>query len=99
MSVIAVGPIPGGPELLIILLVLVLLFGANRIPKLARAIGTSIGEFQKGREELEEELTDEADAVRDEVETAVEEDIRQPTQPQSQSQSQSQSESVETETS
>jgi len=34
----------------------VLLFGANKIPKLARAAGQSIGEFQKGREELEEEL-------------------------------------------
>lgn len=85
MSVIAVGPIPGGPELLIILLVLVLLFGANRIPKLARAIGTSIGEFQRGREELEEELTDEADAVQDELETAVEEDIKSPMETQSQS--------------
>jgi len=50
------GPIPGGPELLIILLVLVLLFGANKIPKLARSTGEAMGEFKKGREEVEEEL-------------------------------------------
>ncbi|ESS12642.1 MAG: twin arginine-targeting protein translocase, TatA/E family [uncultured archaeon A07HR60] len=51
-----VGPIPGGPELLIILLVLVLLFGANKIPKLARSTGQAMGEFRKGREEVEDEL-------------------------------------------
>lgn len=48
--------IPGGPELLIVLLVLVLLFGANKIPKLARSTGQAMGEFKKGREEVEEEL-------------------------------------------
>jgi sec-independent protein translocase protein TatA len=48
--------IPGGPELLVILLIAVLLFGANKIPKLARSSGEAIGEFQKGREEVEQEL-------------------------------------------
>jgi sec-independent protein translocase protein TatA len=55
-SVVAIGGIPAGPEVLIILLVLVLLFGANKIPKLARSSGQAIGEFKKGREDLEEEL-------------------------------------------
>jgi sec-independent protein translocase protein TatA len=50
--------VPGGPELLIILLIAVLLFGANKIPKLARSSGEAIGEFQKGRQEVEEELQD-----------------------------------------
>ena len=48
--------LPGGPELLIVLLVLVLLFGANKIPKLARSTGQAMGEFKKGREEIEDEL-------------------------------------------
>jgi sec-independent protein translocase protein TatA len=51
-----IGGIPAGPELLIILLVLVLLFGANKIPKLARSTGQAMGEFKKGREQVEEEL-------------------------------------------
>jgi sec-independent protein translocase protein TatA len=50
--------VPGGPELLIILLIAVLLFGANKIPKLARSSGEAIGEFQKGRQEVEDELQD-----------------------------------------
>ncbi|MDB9278819.1 twin-arginine translocase TatA/TatE family subunit [Halorubrum ezzemoulense] len=53
-----IGGIPAGPELLIILLVLVLLFGANKIPKLARSTGQAMGEFRKGREQVEEELKD-----------------------------------------
>jgi sec-independent protein translocase protein TatA len=51
------GPIPGGPELIIILAVVVLLFGANKIPKLARASGQAMGEFRRGREEIEQEIT------------------------------------------
>jgi len=48
--------IPGGPELLIILFIAILLFGANKIPKLARSSGEAMGEFQKGREKVETEL-------------------------------------------
>jgi sec-independent protein translocase protein TatA len=50
------GPVPGGPELLIILLIAILLFGASKVPKLARSSGKAIGEFKKGRQEVEEEL-------------------------------------------
>ncbi|WP_339104488.1 twin-arginine translocase TatA/TatE family subunit [Haloterrigena salinisoli] len=49
-------PTPGAPELLIILFVAILLFGANKIPKLARSTGEAMGEFQKGREKVETEL-------------------------------------------
>lgn len=38
----------GLPELIIILLILLLLFGASRLPKLARSLGQSAGELQKG---------------------------------------------------
>jgi sec-independent protein translocase protein TatA len=43
-------------ELAVILLVAVLLFGADKIPKLARSTGEAMGEFEKGREEVEREL-------------------------------------------
>jgi len=59
-----IGGIPAGPELLIILLVLVLLFGANKIPKLARSTGQAMGEFRKGREQVEEELKDMQDGEK-----------------------------------
>jgi len=41
----------GLTEILVILLVLILLFGAKRIPDLARSLGKSITEFKKGRKE------------------------------------------------
>lgn len=50
--------IPGGTELIIILLIVILLFGASRLPKLGRSTGQAIGEFRRGREELEQELED-----------------------------------------
>jgi sec-independent protein translocase protein TatA len=54
--VVLVPGLPGGPELLIVLFVVVLLFGANRIPGLARAGGQAMGEFKRGRDEVETEL-------------------------------------------
>jgi len=48
--------LPGGPELLIILGIAVLLFGANKLPALARSSGQAMGEFKRGRQELEDEL-------------------------------------------
>ncbi|WP_137285302.1 twin-arginine translocase TatA/TatE family subunit [Halorussus salinisoli] len=47
---------PGGMEMMVILLIAVLLFGANKVPKLARSMGEAQGEFKKGRQELEQEL-------------------------------------------
>lgn len=38
----------GALELTIILVILLVLFGATRLPKLARSIGESAGELQKG---------------------------------------------------
>lgn len=39
---------PGGPELLIVLVVVMLLFGATRLPKLARSMGQAGKEFKEG---------------------------------------------------
>ena len=39
---------PGGAELIIILVVILLLFGSTRLPQLARGMGKSISEFKKG---------------------------------------------------
>lgn len=51
--------IPGGLELGIVLLLAVLLFGASRIPRLARSSGQALGEFRRGRKESVGDLDDE----------------------------------------
>ena len=40
----------GGPDVLIIALIVVLLFGAKRLPALARSMGQSLREFSKGKD-------------------------------------------------
>lgn len=39
---------PGPLELIIVLVIVMLIFGANRLPKLARSLGESAKEFKKG---------------------------------------------------
>jgi len=48
----------GGPELIVILVVVLLLFGAAKLPSLARSIGASAKEFRKGVEEGVDETAD-----------------------------------------
>jgi len=43
----------GWSEILVILLIILLLFGAKRLPDLARSLGKSLREFKKGRDEVE----------------------------------------------
>ena len=62
--------IPGGPEVALLLLLAVLLFGANKIPKLARSSGQAIGEFQKGREQVEQELQEIKEGGKEGAESA-----------------------------
>jgi sec-independent protein translocase protein TatA len=47
---------PGFPELIIILLVVLVLFGAKRLPDLARSLGSSLNEFRKAKEEFQDEI-------------------------------------------
>jgi sec-independent protein translocase protein TatA len=49
------GPL-GPPELLIIGILVLILFGAKKLPMFARSLGKSMGEFKKAREEFETEL-------------------------------------------
>lgn len=47
---------PGGGEWVVIFLIVVLLFGANKIPELARGMGKAFREFNKARSEFDNEL-------------------------------------------
>jgi sec-independent protein translocase protein TatA len=48
-------------QLLLFLAVVLLLFGATRLPMLARSLGQSITEFKKGMKELEDQSSDKSD--------------------------------------
>lgn len=48
----------GLPELLVILVIILVLFGAKRLPEIARAIGRSVHEFKKGVREIEHDIND-----------------------------------------
>jgi sec-independent protein translocase protein TatA len=54
---------PGGQELLVIAFIIILLFGAKKLPELSRSLGKSLGEFKKGQREGTE-----PDPIEDEVE-------------------------------
>lgn len=53
----------GGPELLIILLVILLFFGAKRLPELAKGLGKSMREFKKATQDVQDEFKDAMDAA------------------------------------
>ena len=55
-------PVPSGPEWIIVLVVILVLFGSTKLPKLARSLGQAQGEFKKGIQEgtTDEDTPDEA---------------------------------------
>jgi sec-independent protein translocase protein TatA len=46
-----------GPDMMVILLIVLLLFGAKKLPELARGMGRAVKEFGAARDELERELS------------------------------------------
>lgn len=49
----------GTPEIIIILVVIVLLFGAKKIPELMKGIGKGVKSFKEGMKETENEIKEE----------------------------------------
>jgi TatA/E family protein of Tat protein translocase len=70
----------GMPELIIILVIALIIFGPRKLPELGRSLGRSIGEFKKASNELRstleeeirlEEQRDQRAALRQEQDTAI----------------------------
>ena len=53
----------GGPELIIILVIILVLFGAKKLPGLARGMGQSIQEFRKAKDEFADDNNRDADVT------------------------------------
>ena len=64
---------PSMPELLIVLAIVVLLFGAKKIPDLAKGMGKGIKDFKKAIKDDEEYVKEVASKTTEEVETKIEE--------------------------
>ncbi len=62
-TILAFG-MPGGWEWIIIVLVVVLLFGAKKIPELARGLGRGIREFRDATKEIKEEIDEGAKEIK-----------------------------------
>ena len=56
MSFLALLSNLGGPDLIIILLIVLVLFGAKKLPELAKGMGQAVKEFQKAKDEFSDEL-------------------------------------------
>ena len=52
----------GAPELLIVLLVILVLFGGSQLPKLARSLGQAQNEFKQGMKDPKDDDADEPSA-------------------------------------
>ena len=55
------GPL-GVWELLVILVIVLLLFGAKRLPEIAKSMGSSVREFRKGIKDIKEDFSAEIDS-------------------------------------
>ena len=64
----------GMPELIIGLVVILLLFGAKRVPELARGLGSGVREFKKGTQEGEVEKKEEEQKEEEQLEASKSED-------------------------
>lgn len=55
---------PGGPEMIFIVLIILLLFGAKKIPDLAKGFGKGIREFKDATKEIKKEVDDAGDEIK-----------------------------------
>jgi sec-independent protein translocase protein TatA len=54
----------GTPEIILIALVVLLIFGGKKIPELMRGIGKGVNQFKKGMKDLDDEIKDGVDETK-----------------------------------
>ncbi len=55
----------GGSEIVFVFLIILLLFGAKRIPEFAKMMGKGMREFKKATEDIKREINDETKSLSD----------------------------------
>jgi len=73
---------PGGMEWFVIIMVVLLFFGAKKLPELARGLGQSLGEFKKAKDEFEREIHKSTAELQ--IKEPAEKQVHQAPQPSSQ---------------
>ncbi len=56
-----------GGEIFIVLVVVLLLFGANKIPEIARGLGKGMKEFKKATDDIKKEINDSSNDVVEDI--------------------------------
>ena len=64
----------GGPEVVIIMLMIVMLFGSKKIPEIARGLGKGMRELKNASNDIKREIRSSANSIKEEVQN-VENDI------------------------
>ncbi|MCK4264243.1 MAG: TatA/E family twin arginine-targeting protein translocase [Candidatus Aminicenantes bacterium] len=68
----------GFPELLIILVIALLIFGPKKLPEVGRSLGKALREFRKTSDEIKEKLEEEIQADEfKEIKEEIEKDIKE----------------------
>ena len=57
LSIFLLG-LPGGPELIVIVLIILLLFGGRKIPELMKGLGKGIKEFNNAKNDVKQHIED-----------------------------------------
>ncbi|MFQ5729573.1 MAG: twin-arginine translocase TatA/TatE family subunit [Waddliaceae bacterium] len=53
-------------ELILIFIIVILLFGATRLPEIAKSMGKAILEFKKAGKEIQKDIEESTDSINDE---------------------------------
>ena len=56
-----------GQEIFIVMIVVLLLFGANKIPEIAKGLGKGMREFRKATDDIKKEINDHTSEIKQDI--------------------------------